>query len=115
MDDRTKAMIEWYLPNPPDETLEEEEYYFMQDTAAGERIIRVFAMDVLPMHDGTEYGIYQQRGGVLRRIDAGYGTDMRGVRMSRLYDNKQDCKNSTHYAFDDWPDLRQIQKKEGLI
>ena len=74
MDDRTRRMIEAYIPSPPDTTLEDGEYYYRQETAKGPRIIRVFPLDILPHHDGTEYGIYQRKGAQLVRVDtSGYG------------------------------------------
>lgn len=109
MDERTRRMIEAYIPSPPDETLEEGEYYYLQNS----RVIRVRPLDVLPLHDGTEYGIYQQQGNRLVKIDAGYGDPFRGVRMSYLYDNKQDCRDCTHSMCDRWEELRRIQRDEA--
>lgn len=101
-----KELIETCIPSPRDETLGFDEYYYLQTTSAGERVIRVEIRDILPLHDGTEYGIYQ--GG--RRIDAGYGTPFRGVKMHDLYDNKDDCRNQTHYWCDEWERLRLLQR-----
>ncbi len=115
IDERTRQMIETYLPNPPDPTLEDGEYYYLQSTMKGEQIIKVFPLDIFPVRDGTEYGIYQKRGGQLRWVDVGYGEHTRGCRMHDLYDNKQDCKDRTHYWDDNWEQLRKIQKKEGLL
>ena len=114
MDERMQKMIDAYLPHPPDPTLDMSEYYFCQYTARGERIIRVFALDILPLKDGTEYGIYQQRGGRMCHIDVtGDGDRNRGVRMANLYDNYQDCKDQTHYMYDRWEMLREQQQKEA--
>ena len=110
MTDRERQMIEAYLPNPPDPTLEQGEYYFCQSTAGGERVIRVFALDILPLKNGTEYGIYQKRGSRLVRIDV--GDPGRGVTMANLYDNYQDCKDGTHYMNDRWEQLRELQRRE---
>ena len=114
MTERDREEIEYYIPHEPDPTLEPGEYYYLQYTTGGERVIRVFALDILPHHDGTEYGIYQQRGGRLAWIDAGYGDPNRGVRMGDLYDNKEDCKAQTHCGAEWWPGLREIQKHEVL-
>ena len=112
MDERMQRMIEAYIPSPPDLTLDMSEYYYCRCTAAGDRIIRVFALDILPLRDGTEYGIYQQRGSRMCRIDArGDGDRNRGVPMSALYDNYQDCKDQTHYMYDRWEMLREIQQR----
>lgn len=118
MDDRTRQMIEYYLENPPDPKLPEGAYYWLQYTA-GEtgkpRVITVYPLDILCTREGTEYGIYQQHGGRLQRIDAGYGSPYRGVRMHDLYDNKPDCMAQTHMCCDEWEQLREIQRKEGMI
>ena len=118
IDERTRQEIEYYLPNPPDPDLQDNEFYWLQYTngATGNPwVIRVFPLDILPHKDGTEYGIYTKRGGRLQWVDAGYGTDTRGVRRYDLYDNKQDCRNQTHMCCDYWEHLREIQRKEGLI
>jgi hypothetical protein len=115
IDERTKQMIETYLPNPPDPELNDGEYYYLQSTMKGEQVIKVYPLDIFPVRDGTEYGIYQNRGGQLRWVDVGYGEHTRGCRKHDLYDNKQDCKDSTHYWDDNWERLREIQRKEGLI
>lgn len=116
MTDREKQMIEAYLPNPPDPTLGDQEFYFKHITSGGVRIIRVFALDVLPHREGTEYGLYQEHGTNLRWIDSfGLGDPSRGARRHDLYDNKQDCKDDTHMMYDDWEYLREVQKKEAMI
>lgn len=110
MDDRTRQMIAAYLPNQPDPTLENCEYYFKQSTMGGERIIRVFALDVLPHEDGVEYGLYQRHGGQMRWVDGyGLGDRERGARKAKLYDNRQDCIDDTHWGCDWWEDLRKAQ------
>ena len=113
LDERTRKMIEYYLPNPPDPSLEDGEYYWLQEGMTA-RVLRVFALDIWPMKDGTEYGLYMRRGGRLVRVDAGYGDPFRGARKHDLYDNRQDCKDHTHNFCDEWEDLREIQKREGL-
>lgn len=110
MDDRTRQMIAAYLPNPPDPTLEDGEYFFKQSTMGGERIIRVYALDVLLCEDGVEYGLYQSHGGQMRWVDGyGLGDRNRGVRKGKLYDNRQDCIDDTHWGCDWWEDLRKDQ------
>lgn len=110
MDERTRMMVEAYIPSPRDETLEPGEYYYRQDTARGPRVIRVFALDCLPTRDGWEYRIYQQRGGRLVWVDArGDGDPNRGVRKCDLYDNKDDCRDGTHPVYDGWEELRKVE------
>ena len=79
------------------------------------RVIKVYPLDIFPVKDGTEYGIYTKRGGRLVRLDAGYGDPLKGVRMHDLYDNKQDCRDRAHNTCEEWQELREIQKKEGLL
>ena len=113
MTDHEREQIAYYLPHEADPGLDSGEYYYLQYTAGKERVIHVYALDILPLHDGTEYGIYQQRGGRLQWIDAGWGDSTRGVRMGDLYDNKEDCRAQTHGGVSWWPELREKQKAEG--
>ena len=59
IDERTRQMIEMYLPNPPDPELNDGEYYYLQSTMKGEQVIKVYPLDIFPVRDGTEYGIAQ--------------------------------------------------------
>lgn len=111
MDERTRRMIEAYLPHPRDPVLRRDEYYYQQETTAGPRVIRVFVLSILPQKDDIEFGVYQERGGRLVWIDSrGDGDHNRGVRLCELYDNKEDCRDRTHLGFDGWEDLRRLQE-----
>ena len=113
MDERIKRMIEAYIPHPRDPSLQPGEYYFQQETMRGPRIIRVFPLDILPLKDGTEYGIYQSRGCKLVRVDGrGDGDPFRGVHMWELYDNREDCMDRTHSMYDGWEELRKAEQEE---
>lgn len=110
-EERTRRMIEAYLPHPRDASLEPGEYYYLRETLRGPRVIRVFALDILPHRDGTEYGLYQNRGGRLVWVDTrGDGDRSRGAHMYELYDNREDCRDRTHVCYDGWEDLRRIQE-----
>ena len=109
--EREQEMIRFYLPGEPDPELEEGEYYYLQTTAAGERVIRVFPIDIYPYEHGTEYGIYQTRSGRLCRVDTGAGP-YHGVTKAMLYDNKTDCRDQSHMFFDRWEELRERQREE---
>ena len=116
MTDQMRDQIAYYLPHAPDSTLEDNEYYYLQWTngATGNpRVIRVYALDIFFCKDGTEYGIYQMQRGKLKRIDVGYGSDLRGARMGDLYDNKEDCRDQTHCGTHWWPELRKAQQEEA--
>lgn len=107
MDERTSRMISGYIPSAPDQELEENQYYFDH----GGRIIKVFPRDILPQDRATEYGLYQQVGANLRWVDARGDEDRcRGVEKGQLYDNKEDCRNHTHDQYNNWEELREIQR-----
>lgn len=105
MTERQRQMIEGYLPRARDKSLEFDEYYYLQYTSSGERVIKVHVREILPQKDSIEYGIYNRSG----RIG---GDPFRGVRKYDLYDNKEDCKEQTHIAYDDWEELRLLQEME---
>ena len=112
MTDRQKQDIEYYLPGDPDKSLDDGEYYYLQNKTGTERVIRVFPLDVFPMKDGTQYGLYTKKGGRLCWVDTGWGDDhCHGVYMGDLYDNREDCKNQTHMGCYWWEQLRKIQKE----
>lgn len=81
MDARAQELIDYYLPHQPDPSLQLQEFYYLQYTAGTPRVIRVYALDILPCKDGYEYGIYQMRGGQLHWVDVGYESMVRGCRM----------------------------------
>ena len=112
IDERARKMIDSYLPNPPDPELENNQYYFEQSG----RIIKVFPLDILPHDHETKYGLYQRVGCHMQWVNSrGDGDRYRGVEFGYLYDNKTDCRNHEHDWFNNWEDLREIQRKEGLI
>ena len=113
MDKKTRDLIADIIPGEPDPTLEPGEYYYLQETMGGPRVLRVFALEILPHRDGTEYGIYTRRGVQLVRVDSGWGDPSRGVHMHDLYDNKDDCRARTHYFYDEWERIREIQREEA--
>lgn len=113
MTERERQMIEAYLPHLPDPTLDDGEYYFKLETSGGPRIIKVYPLDILPYHDGIEYGLWQRRGNTLHWVDGrGTGERDRGVRFANLYDNRQDCIDQTHWWYDGWEQLRGKQMEE---
>ena len=109
MTDRERQMIAEYLPNPPDPSLDFEEFYFLQNN----RVIRVYALDCFCHEHDVCYGLYTKRGGRLVRVDEGWGDPFHGAYRHELYDNKEDCRNQTHSWFDRWEQLRELQKKEA--
>lgn len=105
IDERTRLMMETYIPRPRDPDLPPGAYYWMQNN----KVIKVWPLDIYPHKDGVEYGIYQEKGGRLVRLDVGYADGTRGVRMCDLYDNKEDCRERTHGFCEDWERLRKLQ------
>lgn len=103
MTEREKELIEAYIPNKRDESLEEDEYY------------------VLTVNDTIQKGVvrdlaFNARGEDLFRLRNNRGIvhswasdNMGFVTKRHLYDNKQDCKDQSHFAYDDWEELRKIQ------
>ena len=108
MTDREKQLIEAYIPSPRDPELEMFEYY-AKDTA--DRIHKVRITDIYPDEYDTTYGVVDVSSE--RRVDAGWADPFKGFRMYNLYDNKDDCRNNTHFGYDEWEKLREIQMKEG--
>lgn len=111
MTERQKQMIEAYLPSPPDPELGFNEYYIRD---AYDKIQKVYIQNINPdlRNDCTLYGVrYCSNGNRFGGAYNDYGT----THKWDLYDNKEDCRNATHVCYDDWEDLRELQRKEGLI
>lgn len=107
MTDRQREMIEAYIPNPKDDTLEDFEYYWMSDTG---KIYKVYVSDINPLsHDRTGYGCRYSHNG--NKVHA-FG-EYESITMNNLYDNYQDCKDQTHLMFERWEELRELQKGEN--
>ena len=110
MTDRQRRFIESYIPSPRDETLKDGEYYYMYDGSSRSYVRKVYIRGIFPNGDYTEYEILDARTHAV--VDLGYGDPFHGVRMAELYDNRQDCKDQTHFLYDGWEDLRRIQTEE---
>ena len=114
MTEKQKRMINAYLPNPPDPSLVQGEYYVL-DTA--DRPIKVRIATIAPKGESTIYQVFTPSG---RMVHGSYECDgdLLGGSwycMSALYDNKQDCKDCTHLLYDSWEELREIQVKELTV
>lgn len=112
MTDRQRQMIEAYIPREPDPTLDFAEYYM---TDAADRVIRVLASSIAYTSDDREireviaigkrpHPVYGGRGE--------YGRNPGWYYVRALYDNKQDCREDTHWMYDDWERLRYLQQEE---
>lgn len=105
--EREKQLIDAYIPSPPDPSLEDGEYYILDDY---DRVQKVYINQINPGHlnEGTVYGVrYSATGNRFGGDDYGRTT------MSRLYDNRDDCKAQTHIAADNWEYLRKKQQEEN--
>lgn len=104
MTDRERTMIEAYIPSPRDKTLKQGvEYYVM---GLDNKVYKVHICEILPNDDTTEYGCYTDKGRHIKSY-----RKHEGWHMCDLYDNKQDCKNLTHGAYEYWEELRKIQEQ----
>lgn len=103
MTEKEKQLINIYLPHKRDESLGEDEYYTLTAT---DRVEKGYIADIAMNRYGED--IYRLRN--KRGIIYSYGSDALGyMKMSCMYDNKEDCKNSTHFAYDNWEELRKLQ------
>ena len=99
-------LIETYIPHKRDESLQEDEYYVLTANGTVQKgVVRDLA--------------FNARGEDLFRLWNGRGVihcwasdNMGYVTKRHLYDNKQDCKDNTHFAYDDWERLRALQIQE---
>ena len=113
MTDRQRQMIEAYIPSPPDPELEFGEYY-MKDSA--ERVIRVRVVSVAYSMDDRDICEVRTVGAKQHAVLNAFGEYGRypgWYYRYALYDNRQDCRDDTHYIYDAWEDLRELQEKEG--
>ena len=78
-----------------DTTLYRDEYY-AEDING--KIKRGIMTDIYSDEHGNALYILRNRTG---KINSGYD-NYGGFRMYHLYDNKEDCKNLVHYAYDFW-------------
>lgn len=104
MTERQQKMIESYLPNARDESLEAGEYYYKRDDG---KVFKVYVTDIIPGDNGTLYGC--RYSGTRQRVHTCYTWD--GIPMRHLYDNKQDCRDDAHLLCDYWEELRELQNK----
>lgn len=103
MTEREKQLIEGYIPSPRDTTLKDFEYY-VKDLNG--RVQKVEITDILPFGETTLYRVVQadtrKQIKNFRKYDA--------FLMCDMYDNKTDCRDNTHIAYDNWEYLRKIQQ-----
>lgn len=111
MTDRQRQMIAAYIPGEPDPELDFAEYY-MEDGAG--RVIRVRASRIAYDDDREIRQVIT----VGKRPHFVYGSRGECGRnpgwyfMRALYDNRQDCRDDTHWMYDEWERLRALQREE---
>lgn len=105
MTERTKQLIEAYIPSPRDPELDDFEY-FVEDVFG--RIQKGYIRDIIPdmESEGLLYLLYNGRGKItgFRKHNSFAKSDM--------YDNREDCRNHTHLSYDYWEALREEEKNE---
>lgn len=107
MTDYEKKLIEAYIPSPRDKTLQDDEFYVMD---CHDRVVKGSGYDLaFDLADGTEKIRLINGRGV---IHSAMGDELDFVRINHLYDNKEDCKNQTHFAYPEWQKLRELQEDE---
>lgn len=95
-----KQLIEQYIPSPRDSDLEEGDYYVLSENGV---VQKGWISDIAIDRNGNEIYRLRNKKGVVRC----WASDALGyVRKHCLYDNKKDCKAETHFAYDDWEELR---------
>ena len=114
MTDRERSMIEGYIPSPPDPELQIGEYYVLD---ARDRPTKVHIVNIAPTREQMIYQVFTESG---KLVHGPWETDTETFgggwyAKGSLYDNKEDCRNDTHISCDFWEDLREIQRKEGMI
>lgn len=109
MDDRTRRMIEAYIPNPRDPELGFDEFYCRN---SADKVCKVYVSSIFPYKEYIIYGLRYAES--KKHFTGDYGTaPFDGMMRGKLYDNKQDCRDMTHDVIDDWERLRQIQMEEN--
>lgn len=105
MTDREKQLIEAYIPSPRDTALKDFEYYVKD---SNDRVQKVEITDMLPFGETMLYRVVQVDTRKQIKNFRKYDT----FAMCDMYDNKTDCRDNTHIAYDNWERLREIQRKE---
>lgn len=82
---------------------------FWTITTASRRSIYQTSCRGESLYGETTYGVRYSATGNRFQGFPGWGK----VRKYQLYDNKQDCKDSTHSCYDGWEELRELQMKEA--
>jgi len=106
MTEQEKRMIESYLPNPRDPSLDDWEYYVLDNR---DRVQRVSITDIGYNNEKEIYLVRNGRGIV--QGDYHFCGEAYGFRKGYLYDNREDCRNHEHDWYDEWESLRTIQQE----
>lgn len=111
MTDRERQLIESYIPGQRDPELDFDEYYVLD---ARDRPVKVRIVNIAPRGDRTVYQVETPAG---RLVHGCWETDTETwgggwYAKAHLYDNKDDCRSSTHLMYDEWERLRETQRKE---
>lgn len=112
MTDRQRKMIEGYLPTPRDPELDECDYYVLD---MADRVQRVHIVNIGYSGKHAIHQVITDRGHLVHGPYEEMPDLLGGgwYRMAALYDNKPDCRASEHSMYDDWEQLRELQRKEA--
>lgn len=97
MDKNELAKI--YIPSPRDKSLNEDEYYVLTEN---DTIQKGWITDIaFGIRGNMKYRLFNGRG-----VVRSWASDELGYTgKAHMYDNKTDCKNETHFAYEGWEDL----------
>ena len=107
--EREVQLIKGYLLHRKDQSLRFGEYYWLDNS---NRVQKVYIQNILPHDDYTLYSLRYSATGKSAHVSDDFYND--GVTMSRLYDNKQDCRDMAHICYDNWEHLRKRADEEGF-
>ena len=111
MTDRERQLIDAYIPGIPDPELGFGEYYVLDSL---DRPVRVRVVNIAPQGERTVYQVVTPSG---RLVHGCWESDTETwgggwYAKAHLYDNKDDCRHSSHLMYDDWERLREKQQEE---
>lgn len=110
MTDRDRQLIDAYIPSPPDPELCFGEYYVLDSRG---RPIRVRVVNIASYRERMVYQVLTSSNHLVHGC---WETDTETFgggwyAKAHLYDNKEDCRHSSHMMYDNWEQLREKQRE----
>lgn len=105
-------MIAGYIPNPRDPELDELDYYV--EDARGRAVTVHITQIAIGAEDRTICQVRTEAGRLVHGPWESEPELMGGgwYTKSHLYDNREDCLHGEHSMYDDWEELRDLQRQE---